>query len=105
VSAAHAVPAKVRLYDALFTQREPDRVEEGHDYKEYLNKNSLEVLEKAMLEPSLKNAAAGTRWQFERLGYFYADPKDSRPGAPVFNRTVTLKDTWGKIEQKAPAGK
>jgi glutaminyl-tRNA synthetase len=102
VSAAHAVPAKVRLYDALFTRREPDRVEEGHDYKEYLNPNSLEVLEKAMLEPSLAKAAPGDRFQFERLGYFFADPKDSRPGAPVFNRTVTLKDTWAKIEPKEP---
>jgi len=105
VSAKHAVPAKVRLYDALFTRREPDDVEEGHDYKEFINPHSLEVLENAMLEPSLKNAPAGARYQFERLGYFFADPKDSKPGAPVFNRTVTLKDTWAKIEQKAPAGK
>jgi glutaminyl-tRNA synthetase len=105
VSARHAVPAKVRLYDALFTKRNPDDVEEGHDYKENMNRNSLEVLERAMLEPSLKAAAAGSRFQFERLGYFFADPKDSKPGAPVFNRTVTLKDTWAKIEQKAPEAK
>jgi glutaminyl-tRNA synthetase len=58
-----------------------------------------------MLEPSLAAAAPGSRWQFERLGYFFADPKDSVPGAPVFNRTVTLKDTWAKIEQKAPGAK
>ncbi len=100
VSARHAFPAKVRLYDALFTVREPEDVPEGEDYKKNLNPNSLEVVEKALLEPSLKDAAAGTRWQFERLGYFFADPKDSRPGAPVFNRTVTLRDAWAKIEQK-----
>jgi glutaminyl-tRNA synthetase len=105
VSAAHAVPARVRLYDALFLKRDPDDVEEGHDYKEYMNPASLEVIENAYCEPSLKDAPAGSRFQFERLGYFYADPKDSRPGAPVFNRTVTLKDTWAKIEQKGPAAK
>ena len=105
VSAAHAVPARVRLYDALFTVREPEDVPEGEDYKKNLNPHSLETLEKAMLEPSLAKAAPGTRWQFERLGYFFADPKDSAPGAPVFNRTVTLKDTWAKIEQKAPGAK
>jgi len=101
VSAKHAVPAQVRLYDVLFTKQDPDDVPEGHDFKENMNPNSLEVVEKAMLEPSLAAAAPGTRWQFERLGYFFADPKDSKPGAPVFNRTVTLKDTWAKIEQKA----
>ena len=105
VSARHAVPAKVRLYDALFTVRNPEDVPEGHDYKENINKASLEVIERAMLEPSLASAAPGTRWQFERLGYFFADPKDSQPGAPVFNRTVTLKDTWAKIDQKAPGAK
>ncbi|PKM97392.1 MAG: glutamine--tRNA ligase [Elusimicrobia bacterium HGW-Elusimicrobia-3] len=105
VSARHALPAKVRLYDALFTVRNPEAVEEGHDYKENINPASLEVIERAMLEPSLAAAAPGSRWQFERLGYFFADPKDSVPGAPVFNRTVTLKDTWAKIEQKAPGAK
>jgi len=104
VSARHAVPAKVRLYDALFTKRDPEDVEEGHDYKENLNPASLETLERAMLEPSLAAAAPGSRYQFERLGYFFADPKDSKPGAPVFNRTVTLKDTWAKIEQKGAPG-
>jgi glutaminyl-tRNA synthetase len=105
VSAGHALPARVRLYDALFVKRNPEDVEEGHDYKEGLNPASLEVLEKAMLEPSLASSAPGSRWQFERLGYFFADPKESVPGAPVFNRTVTLKDTWAKLEQKAPGGK
>ncbi|MCX5791513.1 MAG: glutamine--tRNA ligase, partial [Elusimicrobia bacterium] len=100
VSAQHAVTAQVRLYDALFTKRDPDDLEEGHDFKENMNPNSLEVLEKARLEPSLAGAEAGSRYQFERLGYFFVDPKDSKPGAPVFNRTVTLKDTWGKIGKK-----
>ena len=101
VSAKHALAAPVRLYDALFTKRNPDDLEEGHDFKENLNPGSLEVIGKAYLEPSLAKAEAGTRFQFERLGYFFVDPKDSKPGAPVFNRTVTLKDTWAKIEQKA----
>ena len=101
VSARHAFAARVRLYDALFTKRNPDEVEEGHDYKEGMNPGSLEIIEKAYCEPSLKNAAPGARFQFERLGYFFADPADSGPGAPVFNRTVTLKDTWAKLEQKA----
>ena len=105
VSARHAVRAQVRLYDALFTKRDPDDVEEGRDYKENMNPGSLEVISDACCEPGLKSAAAGSRFQFERLGYFFADPKDSKPGAPVFNRTVTLKDTWAKIEQKAPAAK
>ena len=100
VSAKHAITAQVRLYDALFTKRNPDDLEEGHDFKENMNPGSLEVIEKACLEPSLAKAEPGSRFQFERLGYFFADPKDSKPGAPVFNRTVTLKDTWAKIEQK-----
>ena len=100
VSAKYAFPAKVRLYDALFTVREPEDVPEGEDYKKNLNPNSLEIVEKAMLEPSLAKAGPGARFQFERLGYFFADPEDSKPGAPVFNRTVTLKDAWAKIEQK-----
>ncbi len=98
VSARHAFPARVRLYDALFTKRDPDDIEEGHDYKENMNPASLEVLE-ARLEPGLKAAAAGSRVQFERLGYFFVDPKDSAPGAPVFNRTVTLRDSWAKMEK------
>jgi glutaminyl-tRNA synthetase len=99
ISARHSFPARVRLYDALFTRRDPDDVEEGHDYKESLNPASLEELT-AYCEPGLKSAVPGSRFQFERLGYFYADPKDSMPGAPVFNRTVTLRDTWGKLEKK-----
>ena len=99
VSARHALPAQVRLYDALFTLRAPEDVEEGRDYKENINPASLETVN-AYCEPTLKNAAPGSRFQFERLGYFYADPKDSKPGVPVFNRTVTLRDTWGKMGKK-----
>jgi glutaminyl-tRNA synthetase len=98
VSAAHALGAEVRLYDHLFTKPDPDDVPEGGDYKDNLNPKSLEVLT-AKLEPSLRSAAPGSRYQFERLGYFFADPVDSKPGKPVFNRTVALTDTWAKIEK------
>ncbi|UCF33550.1 MAG: glutamine--tRNA ligase, partial [Phycisphaerales bacterium] len=99
VSAQHAVDAEVRLYDYLFTKEDPDQVDEGQDYKGNLNPNSLEVLAGCKLEPSLKNAQTGSRYQFERMGYFCVDP-DSTPGKPVFNRTVTLRDTWAKIEKQ-----
>jgi glutaminyl-tRNA synthetase len=99
VSAAHAVPAEVRLYDHLFPQPDPSDVPTGVDYKTTMNPDSLEVIE-AMLEPSLAMAKPGDRYQFERNGYFCADTRDSRPGKPVFNRTVTLRDTWAKIEKK-----
>jgi glutaminyl-tRNA synthetase len=101
VSAKHAVKAEVRLYDHLFSKPDPNDVPEGHDYKENLNPNSLTVVSTAQLEPSLAAAKPGDRFQFERLAYFCADSKDSKPGAPVFNRTVTLRDTWAKIEKKA----
>jgi glutaminyl-tRNA synthetase len=97
VSASHAVDAEVRLYDKLFTKEDPNEVEEGADFTSNLNPNSLEVAT-AKLEPSVANAPAGTRSQFERLGYFCVDP-DSKAGKPVFNRTVALKDTWAKIEK------
>jgi len=100
VSAAHAIDAEVRLYDKLFTKPYPNQVEEGQDIAANLNPDSLEVVTQAKLEPSLATAAAGSRYQFERLGYFCADP-DSAPGKPVFNRTVALKDTWAKMERKA----
>ena len=98
VSAAHAQDAEVRLFDRLFNTPEPDRVPKDvkdFDYKQNLNPQSLEVLAHAKLEPSVQNAQPGDRMQFERLGYFCVDP-DSRPEKPVFNRTVTLKDTWAK---------
>ena len=103
VSASHAAGAEVRLYDNLFTKENPNEIEEGQDFTANLNPHSLQVLTGCKLEPSLANAAAGSRYQFERLGYFCVDP-DSSPGKPVFNRTVALKDTWAKIEkgQRSP---
>jgi glutaminyl-tRNA synthetase len=98
VSAAHALDAEVRLYETLFTAENPEDVPEGGDFIETLNPNSLEILRHCKLEPSLAGAAPGARYQFERLGYFCADSEDSRPGAPVFERTVTLKDAWARIE-------
>lgn len=96
VSAPHSVESEVRLYDTLFTVADPAAEVEGVDWRSNLNPASLEVV-KARLEPSLATAAAGTRVQFERQGFFYADPIDSRPGAPVWNRIVSLKDGWAKI--------
>jgi glutaminyl-tRNA synthetase len=99
VSAAHAVDAEVRIYEHLFTKEDPSDVEEGKDVLDNLKPNSLEVVSDAKVEPSLANAAAGSRYQFERLGYFCVDP-DSKLGKPVFNRTVALKDAWAKVEKK-----
>jgi glutaminyl-tRNA synthetase len=98
VSAEHALKSEVRLYDHLFTKPNPEEVEEGCDWKANLNPSSLET-STCYVEPSLAQAAPGSRFQFERLGYFFIDPLDSSPGKPVFNRTVTLKDTWAKIEK------
>jgi glutaminyl-tRNA synthetase len=100
VSAAHAVEAEVRLYDRLFTVEEPDAGKDGRDFKEFLNPNSLETLTACKLEPSLASVRPETHYQFERLGYFRADPKDSRPGKLVFNRTVSLRDSWAKEQNK-----
>jgi glutaminyl-tRNA synthetase len=97
VSATHALDAEVRLYETLFTKEDPSQLEAGQDFTANLNPNSLEVIT-AKAEPSLAHAAAGMRFQFERLGYFCVDP-DSKPGKPVFNRTVALKDTWARIEK------
>jgi len=99
VSAAHAIDAEVRIYENLFTKENPDDVEEGKDFLSNLNPHSLEVVADAKLEPSLANATAGSRYQFERLGYFCVD-LDSKPKKLVFNRTVALKDTWAKQEKK-----
>jgi glutaminyl-tRNA synthetase len=99
VSAQHAVPIEVRLYDRLFTIEDPERAQEGQTFLDHMNPASLEVLPACQAEPSLKDAAVPARFQFERLGYFCVDP-DSRPGALVFNRTVSLRDTWARIEQK-----
>jgi glutaminyl-tRNA synthetase len=99
VSAAHAIDAEVRIYENLFSKENPDEVEEGKDFLSNLNPNSLEIVTNAKLEPSLANATAGSRYQFERLGYFCVDP-DSQTGKLVFNRTISLKDTWAKVEKK-----
>ena len=98
VSAAHSLPAEVRLYDRLFRVANP--MEEGSDFTEYLNSKSLEILRSCQVEPSLASAAPGSRFQFERVGYFCVDPVDSSDKALVFNRTVTLRDSWAKISEK-----
>jgi glutaminyl-tRNA synthetase len=104
VSAAQAVSGEVRLYDNLFLKEDPGQVEEGQDFTANLNPKSLEVLTDCKLEPALVDAVAGTRYQFERLGYFSVDA-DSAPGKPVFNRTVTLKDAWARIEKRGKQAK
>jgi glutaminyl-tRNA synthetase len=103
LSAGHAHPAELRLYETLFTRADPMDVPEGADWLAALNPRSLKVLRGAFVEPALASARAGERVQFERIGYFCLDP-DSRPGAPVWNRTVTLRDTWAKIAGKRPVG-
>jgi glutaminyl-tRNA synthetase len=97
VAAAHSLPAKVRLYDRLFRVANPLGEKEGSDFTTYLNPNSLVTLTSSQVEPSLAGAAPGSRYQFERLGYFCADPVDSYAQGLVFNRMVTLRDSWAKI--------
>jgi glutaminyl-tRNA synthetase len=99
VSAAHAVPCEVRLYDRLFRVPDPAAASEAEnvDFTTFLNPDSLVVRADARVEPSVRDSPAGSRFQFERLGYFISDTVEGRPGAPVFNRTVTLRDTWAKI--------
>ncbi len=99
VSAAHALDAEIRLYDTLFTKPNPDEVEEGKSFTDFMNKDSLQLLAGAKLESSLVNAKPNVAYQFLRNAYFCLD-KDSHPGKLVFNRTITLKDTWAKIEKK-----
>ena len=96
VSAEHALDAEVRVYDRLFNDPEPDSNKHDKDWKEFLNPDSKEILNNAKLEPSLATATAGNQFQFERLGYFNVDVKDSSEGKPVFNRTITLRDSWSK---------
>ena len=103
VSAAHAADAEVRLYEPLFSKVNPDDLPDGQDYKDNLNPNSLVVLTGCKVEPELAAPASGERYQFMRQGYFCAD-SDSQPGKPVFNRTVTLKDTWAKVEKGQKKG-
>jgi len=98
VSAENCVPAEVRLYDRLF--QVPNPAGESEEFTEYLNPNSLETLTSCYVESGLKDAEPGSRYQFERIGYFCVDSGDSLPGSPVFNRVVPLRDTWGKIAGK-----
>ncbi|HYM82448.1 MAG TPA: glutamine--tRNA ligase [Candidatus Limnocylindria bacterium] len=105
VSVAHAIEGEVRLYGTLFKAEDPEAVPEGADFTSGIDPASLEILTGCRFEPALAAAEPGTPIQFERIGYFVADPSDSRPGALVFNRTVTLKDAWARIEkrQNSPA--
>jgi glutaminyl-tRNA synthetase len=96
VSAEHALEAEVRVYDRLFNDPEPDSNKHEKDWKEFLNPDSRQILNNAKLEPGLATATAGDQFQFERLGYFNVDVKDSAAGKPVFNRTITLRDSWAK---------
>ena len=100
VSAGQAIEAEVRIYDNLFNVEDPNQTPEGQEFTVNLNPNSLQIVKGAKLEPCLKNATAGDRFQFERLGYFCAD-KESTPEQLVFNRTVALRDTWAKVEKKS----
>jgi len=99
VSAAHALAAEVRLYDHLFAKEDPDDIPEGSDWLANLNLKSLDRLTSCQVEPCLANARAGERFQFERLGYFCVDSEDSSAQKPVFNRSVTLRDSWARIEK------
>ena len=104
VSCGHALAAEVRLYDRLFNKENPDDVEEGKSFLESLNPGSMRVISDAKVEPSLKDAKPGSVFQFERQGYFCVDSIDSKPDRLVFNRTVTLRDTWARIEKKQSQG-
>lgn len=99
VSAAKAITAEVRLYDRLFNKENPLDHNDNEDFVDFINPNSLSALEGCKLEPSLASAKPGDRYQFERRGYFCVDT-DSQDGSLVFNRTVTLRDTWAKIQKK-----
>lgn len=98
VSAGQALDAEVRLYEQLFTVANPNDVEEGKDFTDYINPDSLQVLQGCKVEPSLNDAEPGTRYQFERLGYFCVDP-DTKGDKLVFNRAVTLRDEWAKLQK------
>jgi glutaminyl-tRNA synthetase len=100
VSAAHALDSEVRMYDRLFVKENPEDCPKGMDFRANLNPDSLKVLSGCKLEPGLVDAEPGTNFQFERVGYFCVDSRDSTPGKPVFNLTVPLRDSWSKIEEK-----
>jgi glutaminyl-tRNA synthetase len=99
VSARHGLPAQVRLYDRLFTVEHPD-MDKEKDFKEFLNPDSLEILDNCILEPSLRAASQDDRYQFERQGYFCLDSKENQEDNPIFNRIVTLRDSWAKMNKK-----
>ena len=103
VSAPHALEAEVRLYDHLFTSEKPEESSDGSDYRGSINPNSLETLTGCRVEPSLATAKPGDSYQFERQGYFCVDSVDFSPGALVFNRTVSLRDSWAGMEKRAGA--
>jgi glutaminyl-tRNA synthetase len=98
VSVQHAIPAEIRLFDRLFLKEDMGNMEEGKEFKDYLNPDSLKVVT-GYMEPALQNALPGDTFQFERMGYFTKD-KDSTADSPIFNRTVTLKDTWAKLSEQ-----
>ena len=100
VSAEHAIDAEIRLYDRLFRVENPRKAPEGGTFMDNINPNSLEIIGNAKLEPALEQVTAGESFQFERLGYFCADAKDFTPEQPVFNRTVTLRDSWQRLQKK-----
>ena len=100
MSAARAADCEIRLYDRLFTEPDPDDLPGGADFTTALNPEALVVVRGAKVEPSVAADPPGSRYQFERTGYFVADEQDSRPGAPVFNRTVGLRDSWAKVQKK-----
>jgi glutaminyl-tRNA synthetase len=104
VSARHGVEAEVRLYDRLFSHPSPDNAKDGRNYREHLNRDSLRTLTGCIVEPGLAGAGPGEHYQFEREGYFCVDPVLSKADHLVFNRTVTLRDSWAKIEQQQKAG-
>jgi glutaminyl-tRNA synthetase len=103
VAAEQAQPVTVRLYNQLFTKENPDETGEGQTFVDNINPNSVEIIDRGYVEPSLKSARPGERYQFERLGYFFVDPKDSGEGKLVFNRIVTLKDEWARVQKAAKA--
>ncbi|MBW1759817.1 MAG: hypothetical protein JRI88_05805, partial [Deltaproteobacteria bacterium] len=102
VSASHSIGAEVRLYNNLFEKENPGDEKDGNDFRTSLNPNSLETLTTCRVEPSLADAAPESRYQFERIGYFCVDSVDSSHESLVFNRTVTLRDTWAKIKATTP---
>jgi glutaminyl-tRNA synthetase len=104
VSAEHAIEAEVRMYDHLFLEEDPYDVEEGESWLDNVNPSSLEVLTESKLEPTLADLKVGDRYQFMRMGYFCVDP-DSTPERPVFNLSVTMRDTWAKIKKRSRKGK